>query len=169
MQSLKEKRTTKKKQQRRVIAHTSANWANQHPDLNSVLGSPEQQQSGVPVRRRAVHPLHKWDFRVPFPGLPLIIPGHKLMLSVYMEKCSSGFTITFLQCCLCHLVSHRVSLNPKQLARPPGAQEFQDSLPFFSEVPLDLLCLQTGMESRQVRSKVRGLLCFEAWTRLPLF
>ena len=96
-----------------------------------------------------MHPLHKWDFKLPFPELPLIIPGHKLMLSVYMEKCSSGFTITFLQCCLCHLVSHRISLNPKQLARPPGAQEFQDSLPFFSEVPLDLLCLQIGMESRQ--------------------
>ena len=86
------------------------------------------------------------------------------MLSVYTEKCSSGFTKTFAQCCLCHLVSHRISLNPKQLARPPGVQECQDSLPFFSEVPLDLLCLQTGSESRQVRSKVRGLLSTFSFT-----
>ena len=75
------------------------------------------------------------------------------MLSVYMGKCSSGFTITFLQCCLCHLVSHRISLNPKQLARPPGAQEFQDSLPFFSEVPLDLLCCRQARNPDRLEAK----------------
>ena len=147
MQPLKEKQ----KQQRRVIAHISPNWANQQTVCWEVLSNSNlESQLG---EGQCIHS----------PGLPLMIPGHKLMLSVYMENCSSDFTITFLQCCLCHLVSHRISLNPKQVARPPGAQEFQDLPPFFSEVPLDLLCLQTGTESRQVRSTFRGLLsCFEA-------
>ena len=78
-----------------------------------------------------------------------MIPGHKLILIVCAQKCSSGFSLIFLHCCLFHVVSHRISLNPKWLARPPGAQEFQDPLPFLSKVLPDLLCLQAGIESGQ--------------------
>ena len=35
------------------------------------------------------------------------------------------------------------------LARSPGAQKFQDSLPVLSKVPPDLLCLPASMEFRQ--------------------
>ena len=44
---------------------------------------------------------------------------------------------------------HRISLDTEGLARPPGAQEFQDLLPFLSKVLPDLLYLQAGMESGQ--------------------
>ena len=47
-----------------------------------------------------------------------------------MQKCNSRFTLNLLQCCWFHLVSHRISLDPGGLARPPGAQELQD--PFLS-------------------------------------
>ena len=63
-------------------------------------------------------------------------------------KCSSGFTLIFLKYC--------VSLcKSKDFIRPPGdwpdpqGLKFQDPFPFLSKVPLDLLCLQAGMESRQ--------------------
>ena len=46
-------------------------------------------------------------------------------------------------------MSHRISLDSDGLARPPGAQEFQELLPFLSKVLSDLLCLQAGMESGQ--------------------
>ena len=39
-------------------------------------------------------------------------------------------------------------LDPGGLARPPGPPEFQDALPFLSEVPADL-SLQAGPEFRQ--------------------
>ena len=65
---------------------------------------------------------------------------------------------------LFHIVSHRISLNPKWLARPPGAQEFQDPLPFLSKVLPDLLCLQAGMQFRQYpgRSEARSEACSPA-------
>ena len=61
-------------------------------------------------------------------------------------------------------MSHRISLNPEWLARPPGAQEFQDQLLFLSKVLPDLLCLQAGMESRQYpgRSEARLEACSPA-------
>ena len=46
-------------------------------------------------------------------------------------------------------MSHRISLDPGGLARPPETQKFQDPLPFLSEVLPDLLCLQAGRESGQ--------------------
>ena len=64
---------------------------------------------------------------------------------------------------LFHLVSHRILLDPEGLARPPGAQEFQDPL-------LYLKCCLTCCACRQAwnlgsvqadRKQVRGLLfCF---------
>ena len=61
-------------------------------------------------------------------------------------------------------MSHRISLNSIWLARPPGAQEFQDTLPFLSKVLPDLLCLQAEMESRQYpgRSEARSEACSPA-------
>ena len=55
-------------------------------------------------------------------GFPqLKIPGCKLIASsVFVQKCSSGFTYTFLQCCLFSLMSHRTSLDPREVARPSG-------------------------------------------------
>ena len=81
-----------------------------------MLGIPKEQWSGVPVGKRsnAAHPLHGWDFKLQFWGFPLIILGLKLISSsLCMQKCSSGFTLTFLQCCLFYLVSHRISLNSR--------------------------------------------------------
>ena len=40
-------------------------------------------------------------------------------------------------------------LDPGGLARPPGPQKFQDTLPFLSKVLPDLLYLQAGTEFRQ--------------------
>ena len=79
---------------------------------------------------------------------------------------------------LFHLVSsHRILLDPEELARLPRTQEFQDLLPILSILLLILLVTvraPTGRYlvstvSRQVRSRVRGLLCFlvsKAWIRL---
>ena len=81
-----------------------------------ILGIPKEQQFGVSVGKRsnAVHPLHGWDFKLQFWGFPHIILGLKLISSsLYMQKCSSGFTVTFLQCCLFYFVSHRISLNSR--------------------------------------------------------
>ena len=76
---------------------------------------------------------------------------HKLISSVCSQKCSSGFTLTSLQffAVLFHLTSHRISLDAGGLARLPGAEKFQDSLPFLSKVPPNQLCLQAGAESRE--------------------
>ena len=64
-------------------------------------------------------------------------------------------------------------LNPGGLARAPGAQELQDPLPFLSEVPPDLMCLQAGTESGQAsRQGSRSESCSpssEARTRLSPF
>ena len=50
-----------------------------------------------------------------------MIPGHKLMSSlVFGQKCRFDFTSTFLQCCLFHLVSHRVLLDPKGFSQGYG-------------------------------------------------
>ena len=93
-----------------------------------------------------------------------MITVHKLRLIVCVQKCSSGFSVIVLQCCLFHIVSHRISLNPKWLARPPGAQEFQDRVLFLYEVLPDLLCLQAGMQFRQYpdRSEARSEACSPA-------
>ena len=138
MQSLKEKRN-------RNNTYTST-------DLKSMLGSPEQLQSGVPKGKRsqAACPCYRWDFKLLFWGFLLIIPGRKLISSlVCVPKCSSGLTFTFSQCCLSHLVSHRISLDPRGLAILSGAQGFQDLLSFLSKVLPDLLCLQAVTESWQ--------------------
>ena len=163
MQSLKEKRN-------RNNTYTST-------DLKSMLGSPEQLQSGVPKGKRsqAACPCYRWDFKLLFWGFLLIIPGHKLISSlVCVPKCSSGLTFTFSQCCLSHLVSHRISLDPRGLAILSGAQGFQDLLSFLSKVLPDLLCLREGTESGQCpgRSEIRSEACSpasEAWTRLLPF
>ena len=163
MQSLKEKRN-------RNNTYTST-------DLKSMLGSPEQLQSGVPKGKRsqAACPCYRWDFKLLFWGFLLIIPGRKLISSlVCVPKCSSGLTFTFSQCCLSHLVSHRISLDPRGLAILSGAQGFQDLLSFLSKVLPDLLCLREGTESGQCpgRSEIRSEACSpasEAWTRLLPF
>ena len=56
-------------------------------------------------------------FRLQFCGSPLIIPGCKHIIISLCAEFISGFTLTFLQCCLFYLVSHNILLNLKQLAR----------------------------------------------------
>ena len=63
-------------------------------------------------------------------------------------------------------------LNLGGLARAPGAQEFQDPLPFLSEVLPDSLFLQASTEFGQCpgRLEAKSGACYpasEAWTRLP--
>ena len=95
--------------------------------------------------------------------LLLKISGHKLTSSsLCAQKGSSGFTLTFLQQYLFYLAIHRISSNPRQLARSPGAQEFPDPLLLLSKVLPNELCPRASMESRQCpgRSQIRsGLLC----------
>ena len=56
------------------------------------------------------------------------------------------------------------------LARSPGAQKFQDSLPFLSKAPPDLLCLLEGMEFRQYPGRSEACSpVSEVGTRVPLF
>ena len=72
----------------------------------------------------------------------------------------------FLQCCLFHLVSHRICLDPGGLARLPRTQEFQVPFPFLWYLKCHLTCYAC----RQVpnpgsvwadQKEVRGLLsCF---------
>ena len=115
-----------------------------------------------------MHPLHGWNFKVQFWGLPLIIPGHKLILSllVCVLKCSCvcvcvcvcvclTFTMLFVSPC-----ESQDFIRSWGLARPPGAQEFQDPFPFLSKMPSYLLCLQAGRVSGQCpgQKQVRGLL-----------
>ena len=88
-----------------------------------------------------------------------------ILLSVCEEKCSSGFNLTFLQCCLFHLVSHRILLGPGGLARPSWAQEFQDSLPFFIYGATWFAVLQGRYGIGAVSRQVRGLL-FRSWQLL---
>ena len=79
-----------------------------------------------------------------------MILSHKMILSsIHVQKMQlwfyfNHFTMLFVSPCkLQDLVT------PQGLARPLGAQEFQDTLLFFSKVLPDLLCLQAGMESGQ--------------------
>ena len=117
-----------------------------------------------------MHLSDRLDVKLQFWGFLLIILICRLILSsVCEQKRSSSFTLTVLQCCLFYLGSHRIFVKSQAwLARPPGAQEFQDPLSIFSIVPLSLL-VTTGplasrhiiaAVSRQVRSKVRGLPAF---------
>ena len=81
------------------------------------------------------------------------------------------FTVTMLFVSPCESQGF---LNLGGLARAPGAQEFQDPLPFLSEVPPDLMCLQAGTESGQGsrRGSSRSESCSpssEARTRLSPF
>ena len=80
-----------------------------------------------------------------------------------MQKCSSGFTFTSLQCCLFYPMSHRILLDPEGLARPLVTQEFQDPLLFY------LKCCLTCCAGRQAQNlgsvqagqkQVRGLLSY---------
>lgn len=132
MQSLKEK--------------TNKNNTHTSTDFNSVLGSPEQLQSGVPngKRSQAACPCHRWDFKLFFWGFLLIIPGRKLMSSsLCVPKCSSGLTFTFSQCCLSHLVSHRISLDPWGLVSQ-GLRILRPTPFLIWSAYCDLLCLQEG-------------------------
>ena len=107
-----------------------------------------------------------WDFRVQFRGLPLVIPGCKLISSaVCLQKCSASFTLTLLQCGVFYLVSLRISLNPEQLAKFRGGPRIPRPTPFLisSAVLEGKHGIQAVSEtvSRQIRSKVKGLLsCF---------
>ena len=94
-------------------------------------------------------------------SLSFIIPGHKLIPSlVCTQKCSSGFSLTFIMLFVLPCESQDF-LDPGGLARPPGPQKFQDALPFLSKVPPDMLYLQAGTKSgtehqavfRKVRSR----------------
>ena len=80
-----------------------------------------------------------------------------------MQKCSSGFTFTFLQCCLFHPMSHRILLDPEGLARPLVTQEFQDPLFYLKYCLTCYACRQAqNLGSVQAGQKqVRGLVsCF---------
>ena len=98
---------------------------------------------------QTVHPSHGWDFGLQFQELPLITPGHKVLsLPDSAQKCSSGFTLIFLKYCV-SLCKSKDFIRPLGDWPDPQGLKFQDLFPFLSKVPLDLLCLQIGMESRQ--------------------
>ena len=129
-----------------------------------MLGSPswEKVLDSASVRRARLDQLQFWGF------LLIILICKLISSSVCEQNCSSSFTLTFLQCCLFYLVSHRIFVKPQAwLARPPGAQEFQDPFSILPIGPLSLLVTAGTLASRhiiravsrQVRSKVRGLLC----------
>ena len=82
---------------------------------------------------------------VQFQGLLLIIPGTNWYL--YQFTCKNAAHV--LQCCLFHLVSHRISLDPTVLARPSGLKNSEIQPLSLSKVWPNLLCLQAGAESRQ--------------------
>ena len=75
-----------------------------------------------------MHPSNGQDYKSQFQGLSLSVCQQK---SVCEQKCSSGFTLIFLQCCLFHIAIHRILLDSAGLFRPPVANEFQDhSFPY---------------------------------------
>ena len=71
-------------------------------------------------------------------GVPAYDPRPQTDIIIGLwAKMQIWFYFNILQRCLFHLVSHRILLDLKGLARPSGAQKYQDPLPFSSKVPLD--------------------------------
>ena len=162
MQSMKEE---KQEQQRKVTAHTSQNWANQHADL--ALGSPSLATIWSPNWEKIPGDASiQWArLQIAVSGAQLVIPGCKLIpLSVCLQKCSSGFTLIFLQCCLFHIVNHRILLDSTGLFRPPGAKEFQDHSLSYLKCHLTCCVCRQAQNPGSVQAgqkQVRGLVsCF---------
>ena len=131
---------------------------------------PGHSTSGVPIGKasQAAHPLRGWDFKGCDSGSPFIIPGQTQtdIIITLWPNCKLGFTL-MLFVLLCKMWN--VVKPGAWLARPLlGAQQSQDS-PILSMVLQILHSQQAGRQSqslpvktvsRQVRHKVRGLLCF---------
>ena len=138
--------------------------------LKQLWEVPCHNTSGVPIGKgsQAAHPLHGWDFKDWSSGFPLIIPGLKQtdIITNLWPNCKPGFML------LLFVLSYKAWNAAKPgawLARPPpGSQQSQDFFPILTMI-LQVLPLhqavtpsysQSGQYPRQVRSKVRGLLCF---------
>lgn len=75
--------------------------------------------------------------------------------SVCVQKyCTLVLLTTFYNAVLFRLVSHRVSLDPREVARPSGLKEIQDPLPFPSASPGAVLVGRHGIQavSRQIEA-----------------
>ena len=98
---------------------------------------------------QVVHPLQGWDFKLQFWGLPLIVLGHKPISWCYHQFVFKNTSLSLLELfynAVCfYLVSHRILLDPRGLARPPRAEEFQDLLSY-------LTCHQTSHACGQARN-----------------
>lgn len=94
-----------------------------------------------------------------------MITGCTLCYQFVREKCSSGFNLTFLQCPLFHLVSHRILLGPGVGGTLMGSRIPRLTTFFNLWCHPDLLCFKAGMESGAVSRQVRGLL-FRSWQLL---
>ena len=135
-------------------SHVTAIWS---PSWEKVLGStstpwirPQIAVSGAPTYNprlqtdiiRLHAKIHLWFY-------------FNIVTMLFVLYCESGFCQTLLQ-----------------LVKPPGTQEFQDPLPFLSEVLPDSLFLQASTEFGQCpgRLEAKSGACYpasEAWTRLP--
>ena len=122
--------------------------------------------SGVPIGKRsqAGHPLHGWDFKDCSLGSPLWSRKQTDIIVNLSKTAALVVMFIFLQCCLL------CSANLGMLLVLVGqmAQQIQRSSLYLSMVALSQPSQQAWLTltaavramSRQVRSKVRGLLCF---------
>ena len=117
--------TTSATRKVQVTPHILPNWANQYSDVNSagkslVNNNLETQLGKHPGR--CIHLVGE-TLNCHFGGLPLITPGRRwVSSSICMQKCSSGFPLTFTMLSISLCVSQDF-LDPGGLARPSGAQE----------------------------------------------
>ena len=146
----------RKKQQR--IHHQIEFWPTSR--LRQHWEVPWNSASGVPVGKRsqASRLLRGWDFKNWGSEFSLIIPGCRLISSSVYSKSSSGFMLMLfvLWCKTWNVVKPGTWL----VRASPWAQQFQDLSPILSMVPQDFHSQQiVRAVSRQVRSKVRDLVC----------
>ena len=89
--------------------------------------------------------------RLQFLELLLIIPDYKLISSsVSAQRCSSYFTLAFLQCCLFYLASHRILYKPwHDWSSLRGLQNPRPPLPFLSTAFPAPLTLQAAVGAGQ--------------------
>ena len=151
--------TLEEKRNRKSRGYITKSSFDQHPDSNS------SGESGVPVRKR-FGPLHGWDFKDCSWGVPAYNPRVQtdIIINLWPDYSSSLMLMLFVLLCK----TWNVVKPGAWLARlPPGAQsqDFSPILPIYGAANLALTAdrhsesLLARAVSRQVRSKVRGLLC----------
>ena len=170
MQALKEK---KQKQQREITACVYiTNWASLHPALNStgksLINSDLELQSGQVLASTSA----LWvRLQIAVSGTPVYNPRPQTDVNISLHAKMQHWFYFIPFSSAVSPVSQSEFPQILGLTRPPGAQEFQDPLPFLCKVIPDLLCLRAGTEFRiqaVPRQVVREVCCPASEARIRL-